>query len=81
MTDPTQALADMRATAAKGEVAGDWNNVVSTYKRAGQQVTVVGPAPRSELPTAWCTRISYTNRWGSCVQVQAARTSFEGVIP
>jgi hypothetical protein len=44
MTDPTQALADMRATAAKGEMAGDWNDVVSTYKLAGQQVTVVGPA-------------------------------------
>jgi hypothetical protein len=44
MTDPVQALADMRATAIKGEVAGNWNDVVATYKRAGQQVTVVGPA-------------------------------------
>lgn len=45
MTDATQALATMRSMASRGEVAGDWNNVVNAYKTAGQHgASVVGPA-------------------------------------
>jgi hypothetical protein len=45
MTAASDALANMRATASKGEVAGNWDDVVKVYKAAGQQgASVVGPA-------------------------------------